>query len=45
LCRDEARRAKAWMELNLESNAKNNKKGFCRYVKQKRNFKASIPPR
>ena len=45
LCRDEARRAKAWMELNLARDDKNNKKGFCRYVKQKRIFKASIPPR
>ena len=28
LCRDEVRRAKAWLELNLARDAKNEKKGF-----------------
>ncbi|KAK4831808.1 hypothetical protein QYF61_019238 [Mycteria americana] len=36
LCRDGVRKAKAWMELNLASDAKNNNKGFYRYVSQKR---------
>jgi len=43
LCRDEIRRAKAQLELNLKRNAKNNKKGFYRYVSQKRKVKASVP--
>ncbi|PKU47375.1 hypothetical protein llap_2342 [Limosa lapponica baueri] len=44
LCRDKVRKAKAWLELNLARNAKNNKKGFYRYVNQKRNVKESISP-
>ena len=44
MCRDGVRKAKVRMDLNLASNAKNNKKGFCRYVNQKRKVKASIPP-
>jgi len=44
LCRDEVRRAKAQLELNLARNAKNNKTGFNRYVNQKRKVKESIPP-
>jgi len=44
LCRDEVRRAKAQLELNLASDAKNNKKGFYRYVNQKSQVKQSIPP-
>jgi len=44
LRRDEVRRAKAQLELNLASNAKNNKKGFYRYVNQKRKAKESVPP-
>jgi len=39
-----ARRAKAQLELNFERVAKNNKKGFCRYVNQKRKVKESVPP-
>jgi len=42
LCRDEVRRAKAQLELNLARNAKNNK-GFYMYVSQKRKVKESIP--
>jgi len=44
LCRDRVRRAKARLELNLARDAKNNKKGFYRYVSQKRKVKESIPP-
>ena len=32
LCRDGVRKAKARLELNLARDAKNNKKGFYRYV-------------
>jgi len=39
LCRDEVRRAKAQLELNLASDAKNNRKGFYRYGSQKRKVK------
>lgn len=41
LCRDEARKAKAWMEMNLAMDAKN-KKGFYRYVTQKRKVKETV---
>jgi len=37
------RRAKAQLELNLARNAKNNKKGFYRYVSQKGKVKESVP--
>ncbi|KAK4827894.1 hypothetical protein QYF61_022317 [Mycteria americana] len=43
LCRDGVRKAKAQMELNLARDAKNNNKGFYRYVSQKRKAKESIP--
>ena len=43
LCRDRVRKAKARMELNLARDAKNNKKGFYRYVSQKRKVKESVP--
>jgi len=36
LCRDEVRKAKARLELSLARDAKNNEKGFYRYVSQKR---------
>jgi len=42
LCRREVRRAKAWLELNLARDAKNKKKGFYRYVSQKRKVKESV---
>jgi len=45
LCRDEVRRAKARLELNLARDAKNNEKGFYRHVSQKRKVKESIPSR
>jgi len=44
LCRGEGRRAKAQLELNLGRNAKNNKKGFYRYVNQKRKVEESVLP-
>jgi len=44
LCRDEVRRAKAQLELNLARDAKNNKKGFYRYVSQKKKVKESVQP-
>ncbi|KFM02772.1 hypothetical protein AS27_04311, partial [Aptenodytes forsteri] len=43
LCRDEVRKAKARLELNLARDAKNRKKGFYRYVSQKRKVKESVP--
>jgi len=44
LCRDGVRKAKAQLELNLARDAKNNKKGFSRYVSRKKMFKESVPP-
>ena len=44
MCRDEVRRAKVRLELNLARDAKNNKEGFYRYVNQKRKVKESVPP-
>ena len=35
--RDGIRKAKAQLERNLARDAKNNKKGFCRYIRQQRN--------
>ncbi|KFQ70162.1 hypothetical protein N335_13707, partial [Phaethon lepturus] len=43
LCRDEVRKAKTWLELNLSRDAKNNK-GFYTHVRQKRKVKESVPP-
>jgi len=43
LCRDEVRRAKVQLELNMARNSKNNK-AFYRYVNQKRKVKESVPP-
>jgi len=44
LCRGGIRKAKARMQLNLARDAKNNKKGFYRYVSQKRKLKESVAP-
>jgi len=44
LCRDVVRRAKAQLELNMAKDAKNNKKGFYRYVSQMKKVKESVPP-
>ena len=43
MCKDGVRKAKAWMELNLARDAKNNK-GFSRYAIQKRKVKESVTP-
>jgi len=40
LCTDGVRKAKEQLELNLARDAKNNKKGFYRYVSQKRSKQA-----
>ena len=44
VCRDRIRKAKAQMELNLERDVKDNKKGFCRYIGRRRQAKDSVPP-
>ena len=44
LCRDGVRRAKAWLELNLARDAKDNKKDFYRYVNQKGKSKKAYTP-
>jgi len=43
LCRDAVRKAKAQLELNLARDAKKKKKGFYRYVSQRRKLKESVP--
>jgi len=43
-CKDDVRKAKAQLELNLAKDAKNNKRGFYRYVRQKRKVKESVAP-
>jgi len=42
MCRDGVRKAKAQLEVNLARCAKDNKKGFYRYVSQKRKVKESM---
>jgi len=42
LCRDEVRRAKTQLELNLARDEKDYKKGFYRYVSQKSKVKESV---
>ncbi|KFQ26467.1 hypothetical protein N332_01936, partial [Mesitornis unicolor] len=44
LCREKIRRAKAQLELNLASAAKDNKKGFYKYIGNKRRTKESLAP-
>lgn len=44
LCRDEVRKAKAWLEQKLATDTKSNKKGFYSYVSQKRKANESICP-
>ena len=44
MCRDGIRKAKAWMELRLAKDAKNNKKEFYRYSAQKRKAKENVSP-
>ncbi|KAK4806903.1 LOW QUALITY PROTEIN: hypothetical protein QYF61_012624 [Mycteria americana] len=42
MCRDGIRKAKAQLELNLARDVKNNKKGFYRYIGQKRKIKENV---
>ena len=44
MCRDGIRKAKAWMELSVARDAKNNRKGFCRHIAKKRKAEESVPP-
>ncbi|KAK4829023.1 hypothetical protein QYF61_001798 [Mycteria americana] len=44
LCRDGVRKPKVQLELDVARDAKNNKKGFYRYINQKRKVKESVPP-
>lgn len=44
LCRDGVRKTKAQRELNLVMDVKNNKKGFYRYVTQKRKVRIVYSP-
>ena len=43
LCRDGIRKAKTQLELDLERGIKKDKKGFCKYISQKRNSQDSVP--
>ncbi|CAM4590154.1 unnamed protein product [Lepidochelys kempii] len=43
-CRNEIRRAKSHLELQLPRDVKNNKKGFFRYVGNKKKAKESVGP-
>lgn len=42
MCRGETRKTKAQGELSLAKDAKNNKKGFSRFIGQKRKVKESV---
>ncbi|KFO70779.1 hypothetical protein N303_15360, partial [Cuculus canorus] len=44
LCRDEVRKAKVQLELNLAREVTTNKKGFYRYISRKRKIKENVPP-
>ena len=44
MCRNGVRKVKEKTELNLVKDVKNNKKGFFRYLGQKRQAKESVPP-
>jgi len=44
-CRSGVSKAKVQLELNLTRGTKNNQKGFCRYVSQKRKVSESVPPK
>lgn len=43
LCRDEVRKARVWLEVNLTRDTKNNNKGFYGYVRQKKVRKIIAP--
>ncbi|GAB0195852.1 mitochondrial enolase superfamily member 1 [Grus japonensis] len=42
--RDQVRKAKALMELNLARDVKGNKKSFCRYISDKRKMRENVGP-
>ncbi|KFQ47588.1 hypothetical protein N333_10656, partial [Nestor notabilis] len=42
--RDQVRKAKAQLELNLARDVKDNRKGFCRYVANKRHTSDNVGP-
>lgn len=44
LCRNEVRKARACLGLNLARDANNNRKSFYRHVKLKMKFKENICP-
>ena len=44
ICREEIREVKAWTELNLVGDVKNNKKRFYKYIAQKRQAQESVLP-
>ncbi|XP_006021962.1 uncharacterized protein LOC102376026 [Alligator sinensis] len=43
-CRDEIRKAKEQLELHLARDTKGNKKGFYKYVRNKRQIRKSVSP-
>ena len=44
LCRDEVRKAKAQLQLNMSRGTRKNNKGFYRYLNQKRKVQEGILP-
>jgi len=44
LCRDGVRKARADLEINLVRNVKDNKKGFYKYIKSKREMRGKYGP-
>lgn len=44
MLRDKAQKTKAQGELNLAKDAKSKKKGFSRFIRQKRKAKESVQP-
>ncbi|GAB0207675.1 mitochondrial enolase superfamily member 1 [Grus japonensis] len=43
-CRDEVRKAKAHVELNLSRDVKDKKKGFHKYIEDKRKTRENVSP-
>ena len=44
VCMDATRKAKAWLELKLARDVKDNKKGFYKYVNSKRKTRENVGP-
>lgn len=44
MCKDGVRKVKAILELTLARDTKGNRKGFYRYVNQKRKVREGSPP-